>query len=108
MNTASEGSSLGKVSATGLGSILNGDTVLVGFSVALFLASVANATQWPVLHVFRFCGICTTLLSLAFVMLTGRELFSERRRMRTVMAFALLLAATILCLHGHVTVTVGY
>ncbi len=44
--------------------MFSGDTVLLVFSILTFLAAVANATRAPVLHAFRFCGICTLLISL--------------------------------------------
>jgi uncharacterized membrane protein len=78
--------------------IFSGDTVLLAFSILLFLASLANATQWTVLRTFRFCGIVTTLFSLAFLMLSGFELFKHQRRKRTIMAAVLFLAATVICL----------
>jgi hypothetical protein len=80
--------------------IFSGDTVLLAFSTLLFLASLANATQWPVLRAFRFCGIITTLFSLTFLMLSGLELFKHQRRKRTILAAVLFLAATVICLSG--------
>jgi hypothetical protein len=53
---------------------------------------VANATQWPVLRAFRFCGICTLLLSLTFGVLSGLELRKPERQKRTI------LAAIVICL----------
>jgi hypothetical protein len=78
--------------------IFSGDTVLVAFSTLLFLASLANATQWPVLRTFRFCGIVTTLFSLTFLMLSGLEAFKPQRRKRAILAAILFLAATMICL----------
>ncbi len=95
-----------KTSAAGLRLLFSGDTVLVAFSVALFFASLANATQWPALRAFRYCGICTLLLSLTFLLLSSRELFKEQRRKRTMVAVAFFLAAPVICLRGvHVVVT---
>ena len=78
--------------------ILSGDTVLLVLSIALFLASVANATQWPLLRAFRFCGICTLLLSLTFGVLSGLELRKPERQKRTILAAILFLAAIVICL----------
>ena len=68
-----------KTSHSNLRLIFSGDTVLLVFSSLLFLASLANATQWPVLHAFRFCGIMTTLFSLTFLLLSGLEAFKPQR-----------------------------
>ena len=82
--------------------VFSGDTVLLVFSVLLFLASLANATHWPVLRGFRFCGILTLLFSLSFFLLAGMEL-SKQRQKRTIAATLFFLAALILCLsQGHV------
>ena len=80
--------------------IFSGDTVLLALSTLLFLASLANATQWPVLRACRFCGIMTTLFSLTFLMLSGLKAFKPQRRKRTILAALLFLAATVICLSG--------
>jgi hypothetical protein len=80
--------------------IFSGDTVLLVFSAALFLASLANATQWPVLGAFRFCGMVTLLFSLAFLLLSGLEALKPQRRKRTILAAILFLTATVICLSG--------
>ena len=77
--------------------IFSGDTVLLVFSVALLLASLANATQWAVLRGFRFCGICTLLLSLTFFLLSGLELLKQQRPKRTMVATVFFFLATLLC-----------
>jgi hypothetical protein len=82
--------------------IFSGDTVLLVFSILLFLASMANVTHWPALRAFRFCGICTLLLSLTFFLLSSVEIFKHQRQHRTIIAALLFLAATVLCLsNGH-------
>jgi hypothetical protein len=78
--------------------IFSGDTVLLVFSIALLLASLANRTQWPVLRSFRFCGVLTFFLSLAFCLLSGLEAFKPRRRKRTILAAMFFLASTAACL----------
>lgn len=84
------------------GLIFSGNTVLLILSSAVFLASLANATQWQVLRAFRFCGIITTLFSLTFFLLSGLELIKHERHKRTIVAAILFLAATVLCLsNGH-------
>jgi hypothetical protein len=80
--------------------IFSGDTVLLVFSVMIFLASMANATQWPALRAFRFCGICTLLLSLTFLLLSSLELLKPQRQKRTILAALFFLTATILCFSG--------
>ena len=80
--------------------IFSGDTVLLIFSNLIFLASLANATQWPALRAFRFCGICTTLFSLTFLLLTSVELVKHPRQKRTILAALFFLAATVICLSG--------
>ena len=88
--------------------ICSGDSVLLVFSILLFLASVANATQWPALRSFRFCGICTTLLSLTFCLLSTMEAFKPGRQKRTVFAALFFLAALVICLHGmHIVIESG-
>ena len=77
--------------------IFSGDTVCLILGFAAFLAALANATQWPALRAFRFCGICTTLFSLTFGILTCVELFRYQRGKRTIATAALFLAATALC-----------
>jgi len=85
--------------------IFSGDTVLLVFSILMFLASLANATQWPALRACRFCGIWTTLFSLTFCLLSGLELVRHQRQKRTILAAILFLAATVLCLSGvHVVI----
>jgi hypothetical protein len=85
--------------------LFSGDTVLLVISSALFLASVANATQWPVLQSFRFCGICTLLLSLTFGLLVGIELSKPDRKKRTIAAAVLFLATVLICLsQGHLVI----
>ena len=85
--------------------IFSGDTVLLVFSILAILASVANATQWPVLRDFRFCGICTLLLSLTFLLLSGLELRKPQRQKRTILAAILFLAATVICLsNAHIVI----
>ncbi len=88
-------------------SVFRGESVLVVFSIGLFLASLANATQWPVLRGFRFCGICVLLLSLTFDMLSSLEIVkAEQRRKRTILAAVLFLTATALCFgNGHFVIT---
>lgn len=82
--------------------IFSGDTVLLVFSIAIFLASLANATHWPALRAFRFCGTLTLFLSLAFCLLSGLEVFKHQRRKRTILAAIFFLAATVGCLScGH-------
>jgi hypothetical protein len=82
--------------------IFCGDTVLLVFSILLFLASVANSTQWPLLRAYRFCGICTLLFSVTFLLLSGLELLKGQRQKRTILAAILFLAATVICLsNGH-------
>jgi hypothetical protein len=78
--------------------MFSGDTVLLGFSVVIFLASVANATHWPLLRGFRYCIICTLLLSLTFLVLSSMELLKQPRRKRTILAAVFFLAATFICL----------
>jgi hypothetical protein len=80
--------------------IVSGETALVVLSVALFLASLANRTQWPALRACRFCGTLTLFLSLAFCILSSMEIFKHQRRKRTIMAAVLFLAATVLCISG--------
>jgi hypothetical protein len=85
--------------------IFTGDTVPLVFSIATFLASLANATQWPVLRAFRFCGICTLLLSLTFFLLSSLELLKRQRQKRTILAAILFLAATVICLsNAHIVI----
>jgi uncharacterized membrane protein len=86
--------------------VFSGDTVCLIFGVAAFLASLANATQWPALRPFRFCGICTTLFSLTFGILTSVEIFKYQRGKRTIAAAVLFLAAAALCL-GQTRITFG-
>jgi hypothetical protein len=59
--------------------IFSGAALLLIISIMLFLASVANATQWLVLQGFRYYGICTLLLSLAFFIFSVVELVSRVR-----------------------------
>jgi hypothetical protein len=80
--------------------VFSGDTVLLGISIMGFLASVANATQWPVLHSFRFCGICTFLLSSTFLLFTAMDLAKHERRKRTIVAAMFFLATVVVCLSG--------
>ncbi|HEY3913915.1 MAG TPA: hypothetical protein VGN61_05460 [Verrucomicrobiae bacterium] len=80
--------------------IFSGDTVLLFVSIALFLASLANATQWQVLRGWRFCGICTTFLSVGFLLFTGFDLLKNERQKRTLVAAVFFLAATALCFSG--------
>jgi hypothetical protein len=88
--------------------LLNGDTVMVVISGALFLASVANATHWAVLQRFQYCGICTLLLSLTFGLLSGMESLKPGRKKRTIVATVLLWAAVLVCLsQGHLVVNQG-
>jgi hypothetical protein len=89
--------------------IFSGDTVLLVFSVMIFLASMANATQWPALRAFRFCGICTLLLSLTFFLLSGLELLKQRQK-RTILATVLFLAALVVCFSSstHVAIERAY
>lgn len=83
----------------------SGDTVCFLLSIAVFLAALANVTQWPELRAFRFCGICTTFLSLTFASLTTLEVIKYQRRKRAVAATAFFLAATALCFsHSHITI----
>jgi asparagine N-glycosylation enzyme membrane subunit Stt3 len=89
-----------KTSHSNVRLIFSGDTVLLVFGALLFLASLANATQRPMLRHFRFCGIVTTLFSLTFLMLSSLELFKHQRRKRTILAATLFLAATVICLSG--------
>ncbi len=85
--------------------IFSGDTVLLVFSILLFLASLANATQWLMLRTFRFCGIMTLLLSLTFLLLSGMELRKQQRQKRTILAAILFLAAVITCLsNAHIVI----
>jgi hypothetical protein len=79
--------------------VFSGDTVLLVISIMGFLASVANATQWPVLHSFRFCGICTFLLS-TFLLFTAVDLAKHERRKRTILAAMFFLATVVVCLSG--------
>lgn len=88
--------------------ICSGDTVLLGISTLVFLAALANETQWRVLSGFRFCGICTMLLSITFLLFTALELIQGERRKRTIAAAALFLAATALCFMGmHIVIETG-
>ena len=80
--------------------VFSGDTVLLVISIMGFLASVANATQWAVLQSFRFCGICTLILSLTFFLFTVVDLARHERRKRTVAAAMFFLATVIVCLSG--------
>jgi hypothetical protein len=102
MNTLDQASSrAGRTPRELLRLIFSSDTALVVFSGALFLASVANATHGRMLRSFQFCGICTTLLSVTFLLLTGHELIKqEQRRKRTIAATTLFLLATLICIHG--------
>ena len=70
--------------------VFSGETVLLLMSSALFLASVANGTQWAVLRNFRFCGICTLLLSLTFGILSSLQLRKPERQTRTIGAAVLI------------------
>jgi uncharacterized membrane protein len=91
-----------------LQSIFSGDTVLLVLSILLFLASVANTTQWPLLRPYRFCGICTLFFSLAFGFLSGMEVIKGQRKKRTIVAAILFLAATVICIRsGHFVVLQG-
>jgi uncharacterized membrane protein len=74
--------------------------VLLAFGILILLASLANATGWQVVRSFRFCGICTLLLSFTFFLLTGMELLKNPRQKRTIVAALLFLAATALCFTG--------
>ena len=78
--------------------IFSGESVLLVLSIAVFLASLANATQWPVLHAWRFCGILTLLLGSTFLLFSGLELRNSPRQRRMIVAAGLFLAATVLCL----------
>ena len=80
--------------------IFSGDTVLVAFSIALFLASLANATHWHLLRACRFCGILTLLFSFTFSLLSSSELFKPQRRKRTILAATLFWAATVISVSG--------
>ena len=84
--------------------IFSGESVLLVFSIATFLASLANATQWPVLHAWRFCGILTLLLGSTFLLFSSLELRNSPRQRRTIVAACLFFAATVLCLSNvHIT-----
>ncbi len=85
--------------------IFSGDTVVLVISILIFLASVANATQWSMLQAFRFCGICTLILSLTFFLFTVVELARYERRKRTIAAAALFLATVVVCLsNAHIVI----
>jgi uncharacterized membrane protein len=91
-----------------LQSIFCGDTVLLVLSILLFLASLANTTQWPLLRPYRFCGICTLFFSLAFGLLSGMEVLKGQRKKRTIIAAILFLAAAVICLSsGHFVIVQG-
>ena len=78
----------------------------MAFSVALFCVAGKCDSMACAARAFRYCGICTLLLSLTFPLLSSRELFKEQRRKRTMVAAAFFLAATVICLRGvHVVVT---
>jgi hypothetical protein len=82
--------------------LCSGDTVMVIISSALFLASVADATQWAVLQHFRFCIICTMLLSLTFGVLSAVESFKAGPNKRNIISTVLLWAAFVVCFsQGH-------
>jgi heme/copper-type cytochrome/quinol oxidase subunit 3 len=81
--------------------VFSGDTVLLVISALLFLASLANATEWRALRHCRFCGILTTLFSLTFALLSIHELQKlEQRPLRAIMAAALFVVAAVLCFCG--------
>ena len=85
--------------------IFSGDTVLLVISIMAFLASVANATQWPVLQGFRYCGICTLFLSLTFFIFSVVELVKHQRQKRTILAALFFLATIVVCLSNtHVVI----
>jgi hypothetical protein len=85
--------------------IFSGDTVLLTFSVIIFLASLANATQWAILRSCRFCGICTMLFSTTFFLLSSLEVLKPERQKRTIVAAAFFLAAVLLCFRNfHIVV----
>jgi len=88
--------------------MFSGDTVLLVISIMIFLASVANATQWPVLRAFRYCGICTLLLSLIFLLFSVAELLKPERQKRTILAALLFFATVVVCLSsGHFVIERG-
>jgi hypothetical protein len=80
--------------------VFSGDSVMLVISIFVFLASLANATQWQILRPYRFCGICTMLISLTFFLLTGLETLKPDRLKRTIVSSLLFLAATLICLRG--------
>jgi hypothetical protein len=85
--------------------IFSGNTALLILSMVIFLASLANATQWPALRAFRFCGVCTLLFSLTFFVLSSLELLKYQRQKRTISAAILFLAAMVICLsNAHVVI----
>ena len=85
--------------------VFSGDTVLLVISIMGFLASVANATQWAVIQSFRFCGICTFLLSTTFLLFTVVDLAKNERRKRTIVAAMFFLATVVVYLSGTRIVT---
>jgi hypothetical protein len=88
--------------------LFSGDTLMVVISSLLFLASVANATHWAVLQQFRYCIICTMLLSLTFGALTLMEALKPERKKRTIVSTVLLWAAVLICIsQGHLVVVQG-
>jgi hypothetical protein len=88
--------------------LLSGDTLMVVISSLLFLASVANATHWAVLQQFRYCIICTMLLSLTFGVLSVMELLEPERKKRTIVSTVLLWAAVLICIsQDHLVVVQG-
>jgi uncharacterized membrane protein len=97
-----------KILHTNLRLVFSGDTVLLVSSMLTFLASLANSTQWPVISEFRFCGICTLFVSVAFAILSALEAFKQQRQKRTIAAAILFLAAAALCLSsGHIVIETG-
>jgi Kef-type K+ transport system membrane component KefB len=85
--------------------IFSGDTVLLVLSILLFLASLANATHWPTLRTYRFCGVLTTFFSVGFFLLSSMELRKQPRQKRTIIAAILFFAALVFCfINTHIVI----
>jgi hypothetical protein len=86
-----------KTSHSKLGLIFSGDTVLLFFSVVLFLASLSSFV--PTLRAFGVFGVLTPLLGAAFLILCCVQLAKYQRLLRTVISAIFFLAATVISLY---------
>jgi hypothetical protein len=86
--------------------IFNGERVLLPVALALLFVSallaVSVVRHWP--RIYKEVGVYGLFLSPAFLMVSFWEMWRYQHRWRTVLAFVVLLLATVL---GWVTLALG-